>query len=75
MCVGGAMHNGLVNKFLILQHSLGKLEIVELADGNDPVDVARSRDAYLIGITASREYAQVLLTRATKRVAVMGASR
>jgi hypothetical protein len=63
-------YNGLVNKFVVLRHPAGKLEIVELEIGNDPIDVATSRHAYLIGITQSRERAEVLLTRETKQVAL-----
>jgi len=58
-----------VNKFVILQHPSGKLEIVELAIGNDPIDVATSHHAYLIGITQSKERAEALLTRETNQVA------
>ena len=58
---------GFVNNFVILKHSSGKLEIVELALGSDPIDVARSRDAYLIGLTGSRERAVSLLTRETSQ--------
>ena len=67
---GSYPHNGLVNKFVALRHPSGKLEIVELEIGNDPIDVATSRHAYLIGITQSRERAEVLLTRETKQVAL-----
>jgi hypothetical protein len=37
------------------------VEIIELAHNSDPVDVARSLDAYLIGITSSRSRAEFIL--------------
>jgi hypothetical protein len=52
-----------VNRFAILQSLSGKLEIVELAIDNDPIDVAKSRNAYLIGITLTKSRADFLLRR------------
>jgi len=50
-----------VNNFAVLQHQSGKLEILELSHDTDPVDEARSRDAFLIGITSSRARAEFIL--------------
>ena len=52
---------GLVNKFAVIQYASGKLEIVELSHGFDPVDLARNRNAFLVGITAGRSRAEFIL--------------
>jgi hypothetical protein len=57
-----------VNNFAVLQFHSGKLEIVELPKGTDPVELARNRNAFLLGITESRSRAEfVLRTEINKR--------
>jgi len=50
-----------VNNFAVLQYQTGRLEIVELLHNSDPVDEAKSRNAFLIGITSSRSRAEFIL--------------
>jgi hypothetical protein len=50
-----------VNNFAVIQYGTGNLEIVELSEGNDPIDLARNRNAFLVGITASKSRAIFIL--------------
>jgi hypothetical protein len=52
-----------VNNFAVLQYQSGKLEIIELTNDSDPVELARSRNAFLLGITASRSRAEFIVNR------------
>jgi len=52
-----------VNNFAVLQHQSGKLEIIEIGNDSDPVELARSRNAFLLGITASRSRAEFIVNR------------
>jgi len=63
-----------VNHFVVIQHGPGKLEIIELPDGMDPIDVARSRHAFLVGITASRSRAEFILQRERGKAGAMAPS-
>jgi len=60
-CARSIPETGVVNNFAVLQYQSGRLEIVELSQGSDPVDVARNHDAFLIGITSSRSRAEFIL--------------
>ena len=55
-----------VNNFAMIRYQSGKLEIVELPNNTDPVELARSRKAFLVGITASRERAEFILRQECK---------
>lgn len=57
------MQTETVNHFVVIQYSTGRLEIVELTDHADPIDVARTRCAFLVGITASRSRAEFIMNR------------
>jgi hypothetical protein len=50
-----------MNHFAVLQYLSGKLEILELVNGTDPIELARSLNAFLVGITASRIRAEFVL--------------
>ena len=50
-----------MNNFAVLQYQSGKLEIIELTIDSDPVELARTRNAFLLGITASRSRAEFIL--------------
>jgi hypothetical protein len=52
-----------VNNFAVLQYKSGWVEIVELTDGSDPVDAAKTLNAFPVGITASRSRAEFILRR------------
>ena len=52
-----------MNNFAVLQYQSGKLEIVELANDGDPVELARTRNAFLLGITASMSGAEFIVNR------------
>jgi hypothetical protein len=56
-----------VNNFAVLQYQSGKLEIVALSNDEDPIDLARRRNAYLIGITASKSRADFILSEECER--------
>jgi hypothetical protein len=58
-----------VNNFAVIQYGTGKLEIVELNNDSDPIDLARSRDAFLVGITASRPRAEFILESERRKAA------
>jgi len=60
-----------VNNFAVLQYQSGKLEIVELANDGDPVELARSRNAFLLGITSSRSRAEFIMNRERSRTAAV----
>ena len=63
MLVGHFGKTEFVNNFAVLQFQSGTLEIVELSGGSDPIDFARSRNAFLLGITASRSRAEFILSQ------------
>jgi hypothetical protein len=52
-----------VNNFIVIKYPSGKLEILDLSDGADPVELARRRDAFLVGITASRARAEFIVSQ------------
>jgi len=60
-----------VNNFAVLQYQSGKLEIVELANDGDPVELARSRNAFLLGITSSSSRAEFIMNRERGRTAAV----
>jgi hypothetical protein len=52
-----------VSHFVVIQYQNGRLEILPLANDCDPVQMARERGAFLVGITASRSRAEFILSR------------
>ena len=54
---------GTVSHFVVIQYQNGTLEILPLANDCDPVQTARERSAFLVGITASRSRAEFILSR------------
>ena len=64
---------GTVSHIVVIQYQNGTLEILPLANDCDPVQSARERSAFLVGITASRSRAEFIfgrerLKRGAKRV-------
>jgi hypothetical protein len=61
-----------VSHFVVIQYQNGRLEILPLANDCDPVQMARERSAFLVGITATRSRAEFILSH--ERLKQVGAN-